>query len=135
MNWRVGSTILALALACVSCKRTSETARNDTPQVVAGPEVTIVGCVKPTDTAVTGHSSDTNYMLTDAKQTGGPRESVGTSGSTSSAPITYRLDATDASMSPEVGHLVEIVAATPEPDPKAPKVKVQTIRMIAAACP
>jgi hypothetical protein len=135
MNWRVGSTALLLTVAGIACNRTQQTARNDVPAVVPGPEITIVGCVRPTDTAVTGHDSDTNYMLTDAKQTGGSRETVGTAGTTSPTPTTYRLDGTDASVSPEVGHVVEIVAATPEPDAKAPKVKVQTIRMIAAACP
>jgi hypothetical protein len=50
---------------------------------------------------------------------------------------TYQLDAKDATIAPEVGHVVEIVAATPEPDPsgKTPKLKVQTIKFVAATCP
>jgi hypothetical protein len=60
---------------------------------------------------------------------------------------TYQLDASDATISPEVGHQVEVVAtiaessAAPSGSPSAspsasatPKLKVKSIKMIASKC-
>lgn len=124
--------------------------------------ITIVGCVEPADQSATGQPStgqpstgqstsastkgDTKYHLTHAKA-GKKSESSTSSPGASSQPTasTYRLDAKDSALSPHVGHMVEIVAIVPEPDTSAatgttaaagmpPKVKVQTVKMIAAEC-
>ena len=55
---------------------------------------------------------------------------------------TYRLDGEDHTLSPEIGHQVEIVAmmedsgvGSSNSGSSMPKVKVQSVRMIAATCP
>jgi hypothetical protein len=81
-------------------------------------------------------------MLTDAKS--GKKDAdapTGTTGSTATSPAnasTYRLSASDSTLSPEVGHQVEIVAMVEDPGAApatAPKLKVEKIRMIAVPCP
>jgi hypothetical protein len=141
MNWKLGATLLALS-ACVACNKGSSAQTKDpaAPAVEPVAEITVVGCVKPSDQSAAGPSgtTDTKYMLTDARSSkaGAP---TGTSGSTSApASNTYRLDdGKETTIAPEVGHQVEIVAVAPEPDPatKAPKLKVETIKMIAVPCP
>jgi hypothetical protein len=156
MKQFIGFMTLA-GVACIACSGSAQSRR---PAVEPGPEITIIGCVQPTDTSTpAGRTADTKYMLTNAhagnasgtSSTGGAAGTSGTAGTTgttagtsgsssrSSAPVAsmYQLDAKDATIAPEVGHQVEIVAVAPDPDPsgKTPKLKVETIKFVAATCP
>jgi hypothetical protein len=125
--------IALMALACMACKDRAKTAENTAPVVEPVAHVTIVGCVQPSGAQPSGQTADTNYMLTNSRPGNTPtKDAIGTSGASSQ---TYRLDATDATVSPEVGHEVEIIAASPQPDPSGrPKLKVETIKMVAMKC-
>jgi hypothetical protein len=139
---RTLSIVALAAIACAGCRRDTAAKTETTAEVVPAADITVVGCVQPAERAPAGAvgapgSGDSTYVLTDAHQSnsGG---STGTSGSSTAAPgSTYRLDASDATLAPAVGHEVEIVAATPEPDSsgRAPKIKVATIKMVAVPCP
>jgi hypothetical protein len=152
MKMSIGS----ITLAAVACAAVGVSAQTQTPKVEPGASVTIIGCVEPSDQASGGSArkSDTKYMLTHAKSgKSGSKDSTGTTGTTgtssgSQTASTYRLEGKDASLTPEVGHQVEIVAIVAEPDSattgtsgsssataQAPKLRVETVRMIAAACP
>jgi len=111
----------------------------------------VTGCVQsaasgPTGTSGTvgSASGETKFHLTNVAPStpgGGP--------STSASPpaSTYRLDADDAKLTPLVGHKVEIsgtidaasASGTPNPSAaspsgNAPKLKVDTAKMVAATC-
>jgi hypothetical protein len=146
--------ITLLLVGCAACGRGSaQSSRETAAQIEPVAHVTIVGCVQPADsTARNGEGvNDTKYMLTHAKATGG-NTNVAASTSGGSAPPestrrSYRLNGSDATIGPEVGHQVEIVAVVEEPEPvptgtsgksattAVPKVKVETIKMIAMPCP
>jgi hypothetical protein len=112
----------------------------DAPAVEPVAAVTIVGCVQPSDATATNADgvNDTKYMLTNAKSNSDDAK----------AASAHRLNASDATLSPEVGHQVEIVAVVDDPQPTptgtsgsssakatAPKLKVEKIQMIAVRCP
>jgi hypothetical protein len=138
---RLLSIVALAAIACTGCNRDRTAKADTTAQVVPAADITVIGCLEPADRAPAGAvgtagSGDTNYVLTNAHQSNSSG-ATGTSGSSAAPSSTYRLDASDAALTPAVGHQVEIVAAAPEPDPsgRAPKIKVATIRMVAAPCP
>jgi hypothetical protein len=138
---RMLSIVALAAIACAGCRRDNAAKAESTAQVVPAADITVVGCVEPADRAPAGAvgtsgSGDSSYVLTDAHQSGSSG-ATGTSGSSTASARTYRLDASDATLAPEVGHQVEIVAAAPEPDSsgRAPKIKVATIKMVAVPCP
>jgi hypothetical protein len=115
--------------------------------------VTVTGCVQqaqqaPTGTAgtagATRSANETKFLLTSAAL------STTSTAATPAPAITavaseYRLDADDAKLTGHVGHKVEI-AGTVEPASgttqtpaasaaNAPKLKVDTVKMLAATCP
>ena len=117
-------------------------------QVSSTKAITISGCVQraeqgPTGTSgtagATRDSSESKFLLTSAAA--GTSATAGTSGSNADATIapSYRLDADDAKLTPHVGHKVEIAGTVDQPSStsstSAPKLKVETIKMIAASCP
>ncbi len=141
---------LLIIVASAACKKDSTRSTSAPIPVAPVAEVTVVGCVEPADrTAVnSAGENDTRYMLTHA-QSKGSNSPVGTVGSSSalSPPAgTYRLNGNEAALTPEVGHQVEVVAivedpAVPSPatgataSDAAPKLKVETIKMVAVPCP
>ena len=156
-------TVAAFASAAISvaaqAPQTPPSSSPQTPpssaQASAADEATFVGCVAAADTAATP-SAGAKFVLKDAKKKesstassstpGASRPgSTGTAGTTG-ASRTYQLDAPDATISSEVGHMVEVVAtlgdspssASPSASPSSasatPKLKVKTIKMISAKC-
>jgi hypothetical protein len=86
------------------------------------------------------------FTLTNAAAVGagGP---VGTAGASASVAKTYRLDAAESMISPHVGHKVEITGTVEDqPAPAsaataagasavaAPKLKAESVKMLAATC-
>jgi hypothetical protein len=146
MKLSIGSIAL-VALACAAVGVAAQTPKPDPAATI-----TVIGCVEPAIQATpsTG-KSDMKFVLTNAKagKAGSNESPVGTSGSTSPSPAsgTYRLEGNETSLTSEVGHQVEIVALVLEPDSaassttsataaaQAPKLKVESVKMIAATCP
>jgi len=132
--------MIAVAAGSIACNRGAAQTNETAAVVPPAAEVTIVGCVAPSEPAVTNttNATATKYMLTNATANGADAKQ----------PSTYRLDANDAMLDPEAGHQVEIVAVVEEPDERAtgtsgtstdkapaPELKVHTIRMVTALCP
>ena len=132
--------MIAVAAGSIACNRGAAQTKETAAVVPPAAEVTIVGCVAPSEPAVTNttNATATKYILTNATA----------NGANAKQPSTYRLDANDAMLDPEAGHQVEIVAVVEEPDERAtgtsgtstgkapaPKLKVHTIRMVTALGP
>jgi hypothetical protein len=103
--------------------------------------------------------SDTKFLLTNAAiGTSSSSSTAGTAGTAGALPSTavateYRLDADDAKLTPHVGHKVEISGTVEQPSAStsaspsattqppaasaanAPKLKVESVKMVASSCP
>jgi len=128
----------------------------------ASKNITVTGCLQKAPSGATGttgsstsSTSSRSSSMTDAKfvLTSASAGATGTSGTTSSTAVAseYRLDADDAKLTPHVGHKVEITgtvdqttsATSPSQPPTAsassaansPKLKVDSVKMVAATCP
>jgi hypothetical protein len=115
------------------------------PQQTAakGPEkITITGCVERADQMASAGTLGTtvdslSFVLINIPPSG----TAGTAG-TKGTEKGYRLDADQAKLNPHVGHKVEISGFVDEPattngaaaSADGPKVKVETIKMIAETC-
>lgn len=122
--------------------------------------ITVTGCVQQAEKGATGTSgtpgatasssaNEPKFLLTNAAlSTEASGAAAGTSGAAPSAASVaseYRLDGDDAKLSPHVGHKVEISGtvgkapkATQAPAASAanaPKLKVDSVRMISSTCP
>ncbi|MBW8866455.1 MAG: hypothetical protein JF610_03850, partial [Acidobacteria bacterium] len=111
-------------------------------------KVTISGCVERADQMTSAGAStlgttvdSLSFVLVDVPS--GTTGTSGVKGNTSSATDKgYRLDADVAKLNPHVGHKVEISGYVDEPaatngaanSVNGPKVKVETIKMIAETC-
>src|SRR5262245_26307426 len=158
--------LLSAALASIVC--TVGVLAQDPPpssQSAAPKTITVSGCVQraqATPTGTTGSTSSASasepkFILTNATA-GGSSSSSATAGTTgtasrsgASAASEYRLDASDAKLSPHVGHKVEITGTLDSASPSAstsstssassssssnaPKLKVDDVKMVAATCP
>ena len=166
MNWKLSSmTVAAFACAAitVAAQEPASPAGQAGRTAASADEQTFVGCIAAADTAAPGASK---YVLKDAKKkestsaSSAPSASkpgAGAPAGTSGMSRTYQLDASDATITPEVGHQVEVVAtiadssaagtaasptASPSTSPSTspssasatPKLKVKTIKMIASKC-
>ena len=112
-------------------------------------KVTISGCVarQPESTSAAANAPSI-FMLNNAAA--GGSAPVGTSGASAAASKTYRLDGTDAMLSPHVGHKIEVTgtvdqASSPAASAateagasasasSAPKLKVDSVKMVSATC-
>ena len=118
------------------------------PQATTVKVVTVTGCLKPFQPSATATTTTATtamppkFVLTNLVLT--PTGTAGTAGTTA-APATviteYRLDFDEAKLSPHVGHKIEIsgtpvvVTATPPLPATVGTLKVENVKMIAAACP
>ncbi len=132
-----------------------------TPPAISTPAaantVTVTGCLAradaaaPTGTAGTaGAAMDaTKFVLKTAGGAAAPgAATAGTTGTAKAGTASsYRLDAADAKLSPHVGHQIEVTgsvekmqagasaeAGAAASTPMAPKLKVESVKMIAATC-
>ena len=116
--------------------------------------VTVIGCVDRADQIREASSPDTtvdslSFVLTHASRDGKAASSKPTAdshGSAAEVGSIYRLDGAVATLNPHVGHKVEVsgtVAATaagtsgasdPASAANAPRLKVDTIKMLAETC-
>ena len=133
-------------------------------QSMSAKSITVSGCLQRAEQAPTGTSgaaasgaagatrsaSETKFVLTNAAMSkSGTTGTAGTTPpSTAAVASEYRLDADDAKVTPHVGHKVEITGtvdaapSTTQPPAapaasaaNAPKLKVDSVKMVAATCP
>ena len=137
-----------LAAAAIAAQTTTATPQQQTSSKT--PEkITITGCVERADqmaspgASTLGTTVDSlSFVLVDMPPSG----TAGTSGvkgnTAASTDKGYRLDADVSKLNPHVGHKVEISGYVDEPaatngsanSVNGPKVKVETIKMIAETC-
>lgn len=153
-------TVFACALATVAAQ-TPPAGGAQTPPTTgtsaAASTVTVTGCLAradeaaPTGTAGTAGAAmgATKFVLKTAG--GAAAAGTATAGTTGTAKAgtasSYRLDAADAKLSPHVGHQIEVTgtvekmpagasaeAGAAASAPMAPKLKVESVKMISANC-
>ena len=116
----------------------------------ADKKVTISGCIErqpPSAAAVTG-APTMPFMLTNASATGAgaPVATSGGAAGGASAARSYRLDGTEGTLTPHVGHKVEITGIVEEQRPasaaaggtssaSAGTLKVDSVKMVSTSCP
>lgn len=150
--------VLFVSAAAVSVRVSAQT----TPSSSSASKVTVTGCVQratsesPTGTSGTAAAviPDTQFVLANATAGTSTAGTSGTTNPSTSSTMTaprYRLDdAEQAKIAPHVGHKVEIsgtiddaskstspgatAGATSTAAP-APKLKVESIKMLASTCP
>jgi hypothetical protein len=153
--------VFACALVTVSAQ-TPPAGDAQTPPTTgtaaAANSVTVTGCLAraeapaPTGTAgtATGAAMDTTKFVLKTAGSAAPAANApaGTTGTAkASTASSYRLDAADAKLSPHVGHQIEVTgtvekmqagaaaeAGAAASAPTAPKLKVESVKMIAASC-
>jgi len=123
------------------------------PSASSPGRIMVTGCVQPAAPNPTGTSgtagsasAETKFQLTNAATSPTSPQSAGGASTSASTAKTYRLDADDAKLTPHVGHKVEIsgtldsAGASETPSASAsssanmPKLKVDTVKMVAANC-
>lgn len=141
---RIG-TLVAIGVAIVAGVAAQEPSSRAPVPAPDNDKVVITGCVQraaqlPVGTTGTvGDTDVSKFILTKA--------SSASDSQSTAAPRTYRLDADDSLLTTHVGHKVEIIgvldsakagtSATGDPAPpatSASKLKVTSVKMIAAAC-
>jgi len=135
-----------LAAAALAAQTTTATPQPQT-STKTPEKITITGCVERADQMSSAGASSLgttvdslSFVLVDMPASG----AAGTSGvkGSSSTDKGYRLDADAAKLNPHVGHKVEISGYVDEPaatngaanSVNGPKVKVESIKMIAETC-
>ena len=114
-------------------------------------KVTVTGCLErskesasPTGTsgtAASGASASAKFVLNNVTSTPSASGTAGTAGSASTA-SSYRLDGEDSKLSPHVGHKVEITGTVAKEasatgttmSASAPKLKVESVKMVSNSC-
>lgn len=152
----------AIGLSAQTASPTQQTASPTPPAAkaaapAAADHITVTGCVEresssatPGATGTSGSTSPSSsgFVLNVKPDSAAPSSSA-TAG-TSGAPSSYRLDADDSKLSSHVGHKVEITGtldkamsgstapagstSTASASSSAPKLKVDSVKMIAASC-
>ena len=156
--WRVGAlTAVGCAAAMIAGAQTSGSAQHRSSS--AADRVTLIGCVrsagtKPVGTSGTvGNMSDTKFILTnviasDSAAASTAAATAAATPATSSDSGSYRLDADESKLSPHLGHKVEISGTVEAPSMNspaatsaasaatqlAPRLKVDTVKMIGSTC-
>jgi hypothetical protein len=150
--WSAAFAALIVAVAVSVAAQEPQTSRSS-----MGKTITVSGCVQraaetPTGTSgttpATRSTSETKFVLKSASSSG--TATTGTAGTAGAAAANeYRLDADDAKLTPHVGHKVEISGTLDESakettpgqpatgaasSASAPKLKVDTVRMISSTC-
>jgi hypothetical protein len=121
--------------------------------------ITVNGCMRSADQMAVGTSgssvagtsgsrsandSSTKFVLTNVTSHGNSAETATAAAKAGSAPSGYRLDAEESKLTPHVGHKVEISGTIENPGStsaaaddvfsSAPRLKVVSIRTLAATC-
>jgi len=150
MRSALWSGFLAAIVCAVTAGLVAQTPPSS-PAPQASKQITLSGCIEkaPAEAGASAATATPAFILADAAPaaSGAASETVGTSGGAKPA-SKYRLDADAAKLTPHVGHKVEITGTVEEmpssPAPPSgttassaagPKLKVDSVKMVAAACP
>lgn len=112
-------------------------------------KVTYSGCIErqPASAAAVTGAPTMPFMLTNAAAGAGAPVATSGSGAASSAKASYRLDGTEGTLTPHVGHKVEITGTLEEQRPAsaaaggaasatpAGTLKVDSVKMVSTTCP
>jgi hypothetical protein len=141
--WMV-ATVACLATAGASAQTgsTAASAGKDT--------ITVTGCLMPDTQSAANSPAGPGFKLTGVMKAAAPATTTGTTGTTGSMPSAtsiasaYALDGPDADLKTHVGHKVEVTGTAAPPasaesasrsaDAATPRLKVSSVRMIAADC-
>jgi hypothetical protein len=149
MRQTLWSVFLVALISAVTVGLVAQAPSSSAPQAS---KVTFSGCIEkaPSESGVSPAApaeaaAGAKFILSNASPAG--TGAVGTAGGAKPA-AKYRLDADDAKISPHVGHKVEVTGTVEEQPPAAsspssaaassmaaPKLKVDSVKMVAAACP
>jgi len=150
----VGMMAVACAASLAAAQTPSQTTPTRSSSQSAAKQVTVTGCVQRASaspsgatgtTGTTGASSaEPSFILTNASSGSSSSAAPGATG-TSGTPSSYRLEGDDAKLTPHIGHKVEITGeldsmpsssapAGSSSSASAPKLKIDTVRMVAASC-
>jgi hypothetical protein len=121
------------------------TSTNAGRATAADKKVTFSGCIErqPASAAAVTGAPTMPFMLTNAS-TAGAGAPVATSGAASAAKLSYRLDGTESTLTPHVGHKVEITGTVEErpasaaaggANAPAGTLKVDSVKMVSTTCP
>lgn len=147
------AAIVCAAAVSVSAQSTPPPAGDQAqPSADASKKITVTGCVERapeggtsagaptgTPTGTSGAASASKFVLKNV--TSASADTAGTSGSASAAiASSYNLDAEDSKLTPHVGHKIEVTGTVDEKPmggmsrSAAAKLKVESVKMIAATC-
>lgn len=162
--WSGTCAAVTFALAAGLAAQTPQTPPQTSSQTTTSSKnITVTGCIQKAPEGATGTTGSTatrgmtepKFLLTSASMgatgtSGTSTTSAGATATTSSA-HEYRLDADDAKLTPHVGHKVEITGTldqaaststtstaagqTASASVSSPKLKVDSVKMVAATCP
>jgi len=147
-------------VATVACLATAgASAQSGSTAASAGKDaITVTGCLQPDTQSAANTATAPGFKLTSVMKAEAPSTAAGATGTSGTMPSStaiasaYVLDGTDAELKTHVGHKVEVtgtptmaaragVTGDPAPpaaartaDNGAPRLKVSSIRMIAADC-
>ncbi len=134
------ATVFVVSVVAASLAAQADKQKPSAPSSVS--KITISGCIQstpPASTAAAPSASTSKYELTMAKLTSGAP--VGTAGANDLTSARYGLQGDDKTISPHVGHKVEITgivtpASATDTDVavKAPTLKVDSLKMVSTKC-
>jgi len=153
--WSGTCAAITLGLTVGLLAQQSSQPPQTTTQSTSAKSITVSGCVQRTEQAPTGttgaagaarSTTETKFLLTNAAiTTSGTSGTAGTTPPSTAVASEYRLDADDAKLTPHVGHKVEITGTPEQPTSptqapaasaaNAPKLKVDTVKMVSSTCP
>src|SRR6516225_1818815 len=152
--WVGIAAVVCAASLGAAAQTPSQTTPTRSSSQSAAKQVTVTGCVQRASaspagaTGTTGtagaSSSEPSFILTNASSGSSSSAAPGATG-TSGTPSSYRLEGDDAKLTPHIGHKVEITGeldsmpsssapAGSSSSASAPKLKIDTVRMVAASC-
>jgi hypothetical protein len=136
-----------LAVACattvaLSAQATPPSSDQTQPSgASAKSKITVSGCLErskdsaaPTGTTgAPSASMDSSKFVLNNVTPASASGTAGTSGSASTA-SSYKLDGDDSKLTPHIGHKVEISGTADDRAPGGAKLKVESVKMVAASC-
>jgi hypothetical protein len=161
MNRNIRSGALASLAVCAAVGvAAAQTPQSSDTSTSAPKSITVTGCVQQAAKSATGTSGtagtpaepaesttmagEAKFVLTNTMASASASSTAGTAGTSDSASVAseYRLTGDDAKLSPHVGHKVEItgtpaksMSGAPSSGASAPKLKVESVKMVSATCP
>jgi hypothetical protein len=150
---KVRSGLFAVAATAMAVSLSAQTPPPSSDQSSArsnrDDKVTVTGCLERAKesaattgtTGTAGASASSKFVLNNVTSAPSPSGTAGTAGAMTTA-SSYRLDAEDSKLTPHLGHKIEITGTVAKEasatgtsmSASAPKLKVESVKMIADSC-